>query len=182
MFALDRPLDRIPFALGVTVANSAILLAILLSFAFLPSGAGHLAVFVIVGALMWWWFALHARRFRAAGRGFAWPALAAAGCFLTFAVSYGLIAALWSVPEVQQEAFRTGGSDYTRHVETWTELAMFGRWMAGWFGAATAIVISGLLATIMGLVALASGVFSMIAMLLPSQALMGGRAFGGVSR
>ncbi|MGL4242893.1 MAG: hypothetical protein ACRCTI_17405 [Beijerinckiaceae bacterium] len=182
MLSLGRPLDRIPFVFGVTAANSAILLAVLLSFAFLPTGAGHIAVMIVVGALMWWWFALHARRFASAGQGIGWPVMAGLTCFLTFAVSYAIIAALWSVPEVQQEAFRTGGSDYTKHIETSAALVGFGRWMTGWVGAASSVVIAGLLATLMSLVALASGVFSFVAMLLPNRSSATFAPFGDPKR
>jgi hypothetical protein len=168
MFSLARPLGRIPFVMGVGVANSALVLAALVSFAFLPSGAGHVAVLVVIGALMWWWFSLHARRFRGAGRSLFWPGAMAAVAFATFAVSYGIIAALWSVPEVQQEAFRTGGSDYTRHVETSAALLSLGRWTMSWVGAAGAVVLSGALAVGMGLVACVTGVVSFAALLLPS--------------
>jgi hypothetical protein len=169
MLSLTRPLGRVPFILGVSLANSALLLVILLSFAFLPSGAGHIAVLVIVGALMGWWFSLHARRFATAGRSVGWPAMVAAVCFLTFAVSYLTIAALWSVPDVQQAAFRTGGSDYTRHVESWAVVSETGRWLAGWLGATTAVLFSGFLAMVMSVVALASAFFSVIALVLPSR-------------
>jgi hypothetical protein len=170
MFSLSAPLGRMPFAFGVSIANTVILLAALASFAFLPAGAGHAAVLIIMGALMWWWFTLHARRFAATGRGAAWPALMAAAAFLTFAVSYIVIAALWSVPEVQEAAFRTGGSDYRHHKETLEALATLGRWMASGVGAASAIVTSGLLAMLMGLVSLAAGLFSLVTLMLPAAA------------
>jgi hypothetical protein len=170
MFSLDRPLGRIGFVVGVSIVNSALLLAALASFAFLPSGAGHLAVFVIMGALMWWWFSLHARRFASGGGSIVWPAATAVIAFATFAASYAIIAALWSVPEVQREAFQTGGSDYTRHVETSALLLQLGGWLAGWVGAAWAVAISGMLALVMGLVALGTGVVSIIALMLPSAA------------
>ncbi len=168
MFSLAKPLGRIPFVLGVGAANSALVLAALVSFAFLPSGAGHIAVIVVMGALLWWWFSLHARRFAGAGRSLFWPAAMAAIAFATFVVSYGIIAALWSVPEVQQEAFRTGGSDYTRHVETSAALVGFGRWAMSWIGAAGAIALSGALAMLMGLVACVTGLVSLAALMLPS--------------
>ncbi len=168
MLSLSRPIGRIPFVIGVGLANSALVLAILISFAFLPVGAGHMAVLVIVGALMWWWFALHARRFASAGRGLAWPAIMALVAYGSFALSYAIIAALWSVPEVQQAAFRTGGTDFTKHVETIPLVAETGRWLASWVGAAGAIVVAGLLATGMGVVALVAGVFSVITLLLPA--------------
>jgi hypothetical protein len=168
MFALSRPLDRIRFVLGVAVANSAILLVGLASFAFLPIGAGHIAVFVIMAALIWWWFSLHARRFTGAGRGLFWPAAMAIAGFATFALSYTLIAALWSVPEVQQEAFRTGGSDYTKHIETSAALLGLGRWFAGWVGTAGAILFAGFLAVVMGFVALMTGFVSFAALLMSS--------------
>jgi hypothetical protein len=168
MFPSSRPIGRIPFVLGVGAANSLILLAALISFAFLPSGAGHVAVLVIMAALIFWWFSLHARRFVGAGRGVAAPAAMAIVSFATFAVSYAAIAALWSVPEVQQEAFRTGGSDYTRHVETSAALVALGRWFAGWVGAAGALMVAGFLAVLMGVVALSTTIVTFIALLLPS--------------
>lgn len=170
MFALSRPLDRVRFVLGVAVANSAILLASLTSFAFLPSGSGHIAVLILMGALIWWWFSLHARRFVGAGRGTFWPAATALIGFGVFALCYTIIAALWSVPEVQQEAFRTGGSDYTRHVETNAAIIGLGRWFAAWVGAAGAILLSGFLAVVMGVVALATGFVSLAGLLMGSGA------------
>jgi hypothetical protein len=168
MSALSRPLDRIRFVLGVAVANSAMLLTSLLSFAFLPSGAGHIAVLVIMAALIWWWFSLHARRFVGAGRGLFWPGSMALIGFATFALSYTIIAALWSVPEVQQEAFRTGGNDYTKHIETSAALLGLGRWVAGWVGAAGAILLAGFLAMVMGLVALTAGFVTLAGLLMSS--------------
>jgi uncharacterized membrane protein HdeD (DUF308 family) len=97
-------------------------------------------------------------------------------------VSYAVIAALWSVPEVQQAAFRTGGSDFTRHVETWQAVAGFGQLIAGAVGAASAIVIAGLLATLMGAAAVASGVFSFVAMLLPNRTAPAVARFGDPQR
>jgi hypothetical protein len=171
MFSLSAPLGRIGFSAGVGVANTALLLTALLSFAFLPSGAGHVAVLVIMAALMTWWFTLHARRFAAMGRGQGWPAAMTAVAYLTFAVSYVIIAALWSVPEVQQAAFQTGGSDFRNHKETLEAISTLGRWMAAGVGAASAIVITGLLAVVMGLVAIAAGVFSLVTLMLPGAAL-----------
>jgi hypothetical protein len=168
MLSLSRPIGRIPFLIGVGLANSALVLAVLLAFAFLPVGAGHMAVLVIVGALMWWWFSLHARRFAGTGRGASWPAIMAIVAYGTFALSYGVIAALWSVPEVQQAAFQTGGSDFTKHVETIPLVLDLGRWLASWVGAAGAIILAGLLATAMGVVSLVAGVFSVVTLLLPA--------------
>jgi hypothetical protein len=168
MSFLKRPLGRIPFVLGVAAANSALLIAALASFALLPSGAGHMAVLVIMAALMWWWFSLHARRFAGAGGSIGWPAATAATAFATFAVSYLIIAALWSVPAVQEEAFRTGGSDYRGHVETWGAVAEFGRWLGGWVNAAWALTITGILAVVMGVVALATLAVSTVALMLPT--------------
>jgi uncharacterized membrane protein YhaH (DUF805 family) len=170
MFSLSRPIGRIRFVLGVGVANSLIILATLISFAFLPSGAGHIAVLVVMAALLWWWFSLHARRFLDAGRGLFWPAAMGLLCFGVFALSYGVIAALWSVPEVQQEAFRTGGSDYTKHVETSAALLGLGRWFAGWVGAAGAVMLAGFLAMLMGFVALLSGFVTLAGLLMSSGA------------
>lgn len=168
MFAVSRPIGRLPFLFAVSTVNSLLLLAVLLAFTFMPSGAGHMAVLVIIAAFMGWWFSLHARRFVGAGRGLFWPLMAALVCFGTFAMSYAIIAALWSVPEVQQEAFRTGGSDYTRHIETSALVVATGKWLAGWAGAAGSIALTGFLAMLMGLVALGSCILTFAAMLLPS--------------
>jgi hypothetical protein len=168
MFSLARPLGRIPFVVGVAAANSAMVLATLVSFVFLPSGAGHIAVLLIMAALVWWWFSLHARRFAGAGKGRFWPGAMALIGYGAFAASYTLIAALWSVPEVQQEAFRTGGNDYTRHVETSAALIGLGRLLAGWAGAAGAIVLASIMGVVMSLTALASGFVSFAALVMPS--------------
>lgn len=169
MFSLNQPIGRVPFALGVGAANSLILFAILIVFAFMPSGTGHVAVLVLIAALMAWWFSLHARRFAGAGRSLVWPLVMVLVCYGTFAISYGIIAALWSVPEVQQEAFRTGGSDHTRHVETSAVVIGLGKWLAGVAGAAGALALTGVLALLMALVAMVSGVVSVIALVLPSR-------------
>jgi hypothetical protein len=163
-----QPLGRIRFLVGLTAANSLILLVTLVSFAFLPTGSGHVAVLVIMGALIWWWYSLHARRFAGAGRGRFWPGAFALMGFATFALSYTIIAALWSSPEVQAEAFRTGGSDYRKHVETSETLIGMGRWFASWAGAAGAVLLAGFLAIVMGGVALLTGFVSAAALLMSS--------------
>jgi hypothetical protein len=170
VLSLSAPLGRFVFAAGVGVANTALFVMALASFAFLPSGEGHIAVLVIMGALMMWWFSLHARRFADAGWGVGWPAAVAVMAYGTFAVSYLIVAALWSVPEVQQEAFRTGGGDYRQHRETFEALTTLGRWLAGGIGAAWAVVLTGFLAVVMGLVSIGAGVFSLVALMLPSGA------------
>jgi hypothetical protein len=167
MLSLSAPLGRIGFAGGVGAANTAMFVVALVSFGFLPSGAGHIAVLVVMGALMAWWFSLHARRFATTGRGAAWPGVMTAVAYLTFAISYVIIAALWSVPEVQQEAFRTGGGDYRQHKETIEALATLGRWLADGVGAASAIVMTGLLAMLMVAVSIMAGVFSLVTLFLP---------------
>jgi hypothetical protein len=169
MFSLNRPLGRIPFVIGTSFVDSVLLLATLLAFAFMPSGNGHIGVLIIMAALMGWWFSLHARRFATSGYGFGWPLVVASAGFLTFAMAYGVNAALWSVPDVQQEAFRTGGTDFTRHVETSAALLGLGRWFAAWIGVAGALVLSGFMAILMGLVAFLSGVFSFVALVLPTR-------------
>jgi hypothetical protein len=169
---LTKPLGRIPFLAGITALNSVILLAVILAFSFRPSGAGHGAALVIVGALQALWLVLHSRRFADAGRTKTWPLLMTLLCFGSFAIGYMITAALWSSPEIQQEAFRTAGgiagAGPIAHHESNALIIEGGRIIAGFLGAAGAVVLSGLVVTALGGVAMLSGAFSVFALLLPS--------------
>ncbi len=171
MFSTERPLGRFAFIGQVSLLNGAILLAALVALTFQPSGGGHFAVLIVVGALQYVWYVLHGRRFRGAGRGLSWPRFMGLSCFASFALGYLLIAALWSSPEVQAEAFRTGGglaSSGTQHMETNPLVIESGRVITSFFGTAGALVLSGLAVTGMALVAMASGIFSMVAFVMPA--------------
>jgi hypothetical protein len=174
VLSTTKPLGRFAFIVQVSLLNTVILLGALIALTFQPSGGGHLAVLIVVGALQYVWFVLHGRRFGDAGRGLFWPGLFGLSCFITFALGYLLIAALWSSPEVQAEAFRTGGglaAGTVRHIETNPLVIESGRVITSFFGTAGALVLSGLAITAMGLMAFISGGFSLIAFVLP-----GGRA------
>jgi hypothetical protein len=170
MLSTELPLGRLAFFSQVSLLNIVILIAALLALTFQPSGGGHLAVLIVVGALQYVWFVLHGRRFRDAGRGLYWPRLMGLASFASFALGYLLIAVLWSSPEVQAEAFRTGGglaSGTARHIETNPLVIESGRAITSFFGTAGALVLSGLAVAGMVLVAIAGGVFSVASLILP---------------
>jgi hypothetical protein len=171
----SRPLGRFPFLASVSGVNIAILVTVLLALSFRPSGGGHLAVLIVVGALQAIWLVLHARRFSDAGYGKGWPVAMFILVFATFALSYLTMAALWSSPDVQREAFRTAGGisggGMVDHVETNTLVVESGRAIASFIGVTGAVVLSGFLMLCLGFVAFVSGCFSLVALALP-----GGRA------
>lgn len=172
MFNPSRPLGRLPFFGGLSAVNTAILVAATAALTILPAGAGHVAVIVVVGGLQAVWFALHARRFADAGHGPGWPLGMTLALFAIFAGGYLLVASLWSVPEVQQEAFRTaGGIGGGRHayVETSEAIIAAGRALASVMGAAGAVLFTGVAVFVMGLAAAVSAVFSIVALALPSR-------------
>jgi hypothetical protein len=172
VFQLGKPMNRWQFAATTIPLNGVIAFAALVALAFRPVGAGHIAVLVVVGALQYVWFVLHARRFADAGKRLWLPSLAFAACFLTFAVSYLILAALWSSPDIQREVFRTGGGigsyDPSSHIETLGSVIAIGQSMLSLFGAAGSAVLSGFIILMLGLVALGAGVFSVVAFILPS--------------
>ena len=104
MLSTQSPLGRIAFIIHVSLLNLVILVAVLIALTFQPSGGGHWAVLIVVGALQYLWFVLHARRFRDSGRGASWPRIFGLACFASFVLGYLLIAALWSSSEVQAAA------------------------------------------------------------------------------
>ncbi|MGL4637926.1 MAG: hypothetical protein ACRCWF_18245 [Beijerinckiaceae bacterium] len=173
MLSLSKPLGRLGFLAAVTPVNLAIFIAATTAIAFRPTGGGHLAVLIVVGALQAVWFALHSRRFADAGRGRFWPLVTFLICFGSFALGYMIMAALWSSPEIQREAFKTAGAlaggGYAEHVETNALIIESGRAIAGLFGAAGAIILSSLVIIGLGFVSFASLVFSCIALVLPGQ-------------
>jgi uncharacterized membrane protein YhaH (DUF805 family) len=174
LLSMSRPLGRLPFLVGTTVLNTVILLAVMASLAFRPTGGGHLAVLIVVGALQLAWMVLHARRFKDAGKGAGLPIAAFVACFALFAVGYLVMAALWASPEVQREAFRTAGGlggsgQILAHVETMPFLIDSGRLIAASLGAATSLVLSGMIVVGLGLTAIISGCFSLFALAMPSR-------------
>jgi uncharacterized membrane protein YhaH (DUF805 family) len=171
LLSLSRPMGRMPFLFGISAVNLAILFTAILALVFLPTGGGHLAVVIVVGALQVVWLALHARRFADAGRSATWPILMFLLSFTTFVIGYLIFAALWSSPEVQKEAFRTAGgigADGFRHVETNPMVLEAGRMFTGILGAAGAVVLSGMILFGFGVVAFTGGCFSLLALALPS--------------
>jgi uncharacterized membrane protein YhaH (DUF805 family) len=174
MFLLSwtKPLGRIPFFAGVTALNTAILFAVIVAFSLRPSGSGHMAALVIVGALQALWLVLHSRRFADANRPKTWPLLMTLFCFGSFAIGYMIMAALWSSPEIQQEAFRTAGgitgAGPHAHLESNALIIEGGRVIAKLLGAAGAVVLSGVVVTALACVAAISGGFSLFALVLPS--------------
>jgi len=174
VFQLSRPLARLPFFAGLCAMNAAIIVSASAALTILPSGAGHLAVLTVMGALHAGWFLLHARRFADAGRSAVWPFGVTLAGFSSFAVGYLLIAALWSVPEVQEAAFRTAGGvggGYSAHVETNQLVIDAGRAVAALLGAAGSLLVTGIVAASLAIVAAFSAAFSIVSLLLP-----GGRA------
>jgi hypothetical protein len=173
MSSLSKPIGRLKFLAFVTPVNIAIFIAATSALAFRPTGGGHLAVLIVVGALQAIWFSLHSKRFADAGRGPLWPLTAFAICFVTFTVGYLIMAALWSSPEIQREAFRTGGKvvdgGYVDHIETNLLLLELGRSFASILGSAGAVILSGLVVSGMAVVSVFSFIFSCVALLLPSQ-------------
>lgn len=181
MLPISRPMGRLPFAFGISALNAAILLAVTISLASLPVGAAHAAVLVVVGGLQALWTVLHARRFADAGRGLGWPLAVGAACFAIFAVGYFVVAAIWAVPEVQQEAFRTAGGiggNLAGHVETNPLLVEAGRAIASAIGVAGALVVSGLVFLVFTVAVLAAGVFSLVALALPRASALPSTALG----
>jgi hypothetical protein len=173
MLSLSKPLGRLKFLAFLTPVNIAIFIAATSAIAFRPTGGGHLAVLIVVGALQAIWFFLHRKRFADAGKGPQWPFAAFAICFVTFALGYLIMAALWSSPEIQREAFRTGGrvvdGGFVDHIETNALLIEAGRSFASILGSAGAVILSGLIVGGMAAVSLMSFLFSFVALLLPSQ-------------
>ncbi len=163
-----RPLGRLPFFAGLTVLNTALVVATAAALTFLPAGGGHVAVLVVVGSLHAAWGLLHARRFADAGRSAALPIGAALALFALFAGGYLLVASLWSVPEVQQEAFRTGGGIGARHVavETSETVIAMGRALASVMDAAQAVLFTGAVIVMLMLAAAASGIFSIVTLFM----------------
>jgi hypothetical protein len=166
LFSIARPMGRIPFFMIVSVLNTVILLAVITALGLRPAGAGHIAVLIIMGTLQVAWFILHARRFADAGKAATWPAFVTIMAFVSFALGYLVLAALWSSPEYQREAFRTAGS-LVDHVESNPGLIEAGRLIMGMMGTAGALVLSGAIWFGMGLVALICGFFSLFALVLP---------------
>jgi hypothetical protein len=173
MLSLSRPLGRLGFLALVTPVNIVIFLAASAAIAVRPTGGGHLAVLIVVGALQAFWFILHARRFADAGRGRFWPFIAFLTCFGSFALGYLIMAALWSSPEVQREAFKTAGAlaggGLADHIETNTAVIEVGQAIASLFGAAGAVILSGLVITGLASVSFLSFVFSCVALTLSGQ-------------
>eukprot|EP01036_Dinobryon_divergens_P036715 gene36715-47862_t len=136
-------------------------------------GSGHIAALVVVGALQALWLVLHSRRFADAARPRTWPLLMTLLCFGSFAIGYMIMAALWSSPEIQQEAFRTAGAiagaGQTAHHESNALIIEGGRAIARLLGTAGAVVLSGVVVTTLAGVAALSGGFSLFALLLPSR-------------
>jgi hypothetical protein len=159
-------MGRIPFFAAVSVLNTVILFAVITSLGLRPAGAGHAAVLIIVGTLQAAWFILHARRFSDSGKSAFWPAVLTGLAFASFALGYLVLAALWSSPEYQREAFRTAGG-IVDHVESNPGLIEAGRLIMGLMGAAGALFLSGAIWLGMGLIALICGFFSLFALVLP---------------
>jgi hypothetical protein len=174
VFALARPIGRIKFLAAVTGVNMALGLVILVALTFRPSGGGHLAVVILVAALQFLWMTLHARRFADAGRGPVPAIVVFVFGLMVFVVGYLIFAALWSSPEVQREAFRTagglGGSNMPIHIESNPLVLEAGRALAGWFGAAGAVVLSGVILFGFATTAMLAGAFTLFALVLSQQA------------
>jgi hypothetical protein len=175
MNTLTQPLSRARFFVGVSLLNVVILIAVVTAFTFRPAGGGHLAVLVVVGALQTMWFVLHSRRFADAGRGYGWPLVMFLICFCSFAFGYLIMAALWSSPDIQREAFRTAGGlaggGMVDHTETSALIINSGQVIASVFGIAGSVILSGLVIVGMGITSLVSVGFSIVAMTLSGGAM-----------
>jgi hypothetical protein len=173
MLSMSRPLGRLPFLAGVSGLNIIILLAVTVSLAFRPTGAGHLAVLITVAGLQYAWMTLHARRFLDAGQRPAVPILVFLLCLGVFITGYLILASLWASPEVQREAFRTAGGiagsgAVVGHEETLQFLVDGGRIIAASFGVAGAVVLSGFILIGLAITAFVSGCFSIVSAVLPT--------------
>jgi hypothetical protein len=170
MTSMTQPLGRARFFVGVSLINIIILIAVATALTFRPAGGGHLAVLIVVGALQAVWFVLHSRRFADSGRGFGWPLVMSLICFGSFAFGYLIMAALWSSPDIQREAFRTAGGlaggGMVDHIETSALIISGGQLIGSMFGFAGGVIISGLVIVAMGLVSLVSVGFSLFALIL----------------
>jgi hypothetical protein len=173
VLSMSRPMGRLPFLVGVSGLNIIILFAVAASLAFRPTGAGHLAVLIVVVGLQYAWMTMHARRFLDSGRGPAVPILMFLLCLGVFITGYLTLASLWASPEVQREAFRTAGGItgsgvIVSHEETLQFLVDGGRIIAASFGVAGAVVLSGFVLIGLAITAFVSGCFSIISAVLPT--------------
>jgi uncharacterized membrane protein YhaH (DUF805 family) len=164
MFSPRGALARIPFLLAVTAVNTAAIAIWLATLFIQPKGAGHYVAIGLFALVHWLWFAAHARRLADAGKPVALAALAAGGLFVAFLLTYLVMAGLSATPEVQREAFRTGGS-----LDTTPETSMlvnaFGHFLLGWVGAAAGWFIAGAMVIGQMLLGGASWVFTMLCLL-----------------
>jgi hypothetical protein len=170
LFNLARPLGRIGFLIWLTPVNTVLFIVTGFALFLHPTGAGHIATLIIVAALIYWWFMLHARRFADAGKGSGAAGLMAIVGFASFALGHLIMAALWATPEVKAEAFRTGGgiggSGVMDHVETLPFLIDGGKAITAAIGVAGSLALSGAVLIVLGLVSAAGLAFSFYTLLL----------------
>jgi hypothetical protein len=172
LFNLARPLGRIGFLFWLTPVNTMLFVVIGFALFLHPTGAGHIATLIIVAALLYWWFSLHARRLADAGKGPGAAALMAVVGFASFALGHLVMAALWATPEVKAEAFRTGGGiggglgGIMDRVETLPFLIDGGKAITAALGVAGSLALSGAVLAALGLVSVAGAAFSAYALLL----------------
>lgn len=164
MFSPRGALARIPFLLTISAVNTAAIGIWLATLFIQPKGAGHYLAIGLFATVHWLWFAAHARRLADAGKPVALAALAAGGLFAAFLLSYLVMAGLSATPEVQREAFRTGGS-----LDTTPETSMlvnaFGHFMLGWVGAAAGWFIAGAMVIGQMMLGGASWIFTLLCLL-----------------
>jgi hypothetical protein len=101
--------------------------------------------------------------------------MTAGGIFVAFLISYLVMAGLSATPEVQREAFRTGGSLDTTP-ETSLLVSAFGGLLLGWVGAAAGWFIAGAMVIGQAMLGIASGLFSLVC-LIPGSRLSTGTGF-----
>lgn len=170
MKSVTQPLGRLPFFVGVSVVNIIIFAAVIIALTFRPAGGGHMAVLIVVGALQALWFNLHSRRFADAGRGHSWPLVMLLLCFGSFAIGYLTLAALWSSPDIQREAFRTAGGlaggGMVDHIETNAFVIEGGNMIVSAVGLAGGVILSGFVIFGMAIASLVSVGFSFVALAL----------------
>lgn len=133
-----------------------------------PAAGGSLAFLILMAALFWVWFSIHARRRADAGLSRGWAAGVALAIYAGFAVGYLILAALWAVPEPQRDAFVTGGVMTSRPEALDGALWSLGGLFYAALGKAGALALSGLVLGGFGGLVMAASVFSFLTLVAPS--------------
>jgi hypothetical protein len=172
MFSPAGATGRVSFLFGLMAINSVGLLAWLGTLAMRPTGTSHWFVIGLFALIFWVWTALHARRLGDGRKPRAIAYAAGIGLFVAFMIGYLILASLWAQPEVQREAFRTGGTTLTMAPETSWLMMSLGHFLVGWLGAAASLALAGLAAIGMFLVGTMSLIFSFLCLLPGSRSAL----------